>query len=211
MYETWKSVLSLADFGVLAGYAAIKHGVEEDRTGCNFGQCTISLEFTAGRRTCANPDRPPTVQFPHGDDTDTPVTFVMQPFSLTPEQTVALIGTFHRSRNFWRNCKTSPLHANLSRISSKPLLSEGDGEKYVFCSAFAKYCTFWVIQMTWHDMTTSFNMNTLRTSLKIIYGLFARIRQIMVTKIATTISHFCYISKSHILATCYTYSKDVKS
>lgn len=92
MFETWKAVISLADFGVLAGYAAYKAGVGKDTDGCNFRQCSIRLEFTSGRRTCANPDSPPTIIFPHGDDVTTPVKFCKEPFGLTNRETVALIG-----------------------------------------------------------------------------------------------------------------------
>lgn len=90
LWNTWKSVISLADFGVLAGYAAVKVGVSRDS--CNGRQCSIALDFTAGRKTCSNPDKPPKTTFPHGEDPDSPIDFVKKPFGLSNRETVALLG-----------------------------------------------------------------------------------------------------------------------
>lgn len=94
MYEKWSSVLSLADYGILSGYAAYKHAVEADTDGCDGGQCNITLSFKTGRRTCTNPDSPQQRDFPHGQDEQSPITFVKDEFNLTDRETVALMGRF---------------------------------------------------------------------------------------------------------------------
>jgi len=93
LFPKWRNHLSLADYAVLSAYEAFKAGVQAN-TGCDGGQCSIDLPFTSGRRTCANPESPPTnTVFPKGHDAASPRTFLQQGFGLTENEMVALLGT----------------------------------------------------------------------------------------------------------------------
>lgn len=93
MYAKWNETLSLADYAVISAYRAVKAGVAKDTGGCNFRACSIDFTFKSGRKTCDNPNSPPTTtSFPHGADVNAHNTHVKQPFKLTDKETVALMG-----------------------------------------------------------------------------------------------------------------------
>lgn len=92
MYAAHSNVLSLADYAALSGFKAVQTAVKRNRNGCNFGRCSISFTFTTGRRTCDNPDDPPTTPvFPKGHDANSTADLKRQ-FGLTENEMVALLG-----------------------------------------------------------------------------------------------------------------------
>lgn len=90
MHNKWSSLISLADYGVLSGYASYKVAIEKSDN-CINGPCNITLQFKSGRKTCDNPDSPEKREFPLGHDIDSPITFMKDAFGLTDRETVALM------------------------------------------------------------------------------------------------------------------------
>ena len=94
MHRRWENTTSLADYAVIATYESIRAAVETESNMCNvINRCRINLPFTSGRFSCQNPDNPPKPAFPKGEDITTPQKSVAEPFGLTQEEMVALMGT----------------------------------------------------------------------------------------------------------------------
>lgn len=96
MHSRWENVTTLADYAVISAYEAVKAAVGKSSNRCDVvRRCQIELPFTAGRLTCANPNKPlATPHFPKGDDIASPHRDVRQAFKLSTSEMVALMGEF---------------------------------------------------------------------------------------------------------------------
>lgn len=93
MHKKWEALISLADYLVLGAFEAATRGVSTNDFGdCAPGECTISIPFTSGRKTCANPDVGKSQNLPEGHDLSAPRRVLMNEFQLTEKEMVALLG-----------------------------------------------------------------------------------------------------------------------